>query len=150
MATNLKNAGWMIALAIAVPIQARATDDIAACRAVKDPSERLACFDRTAAPRPASDAQKMDINDYLLDAKQLTGKRVAVQGVLQVVAGFVVLKKDISGADFAFVQVDNVPRAQRKAMLQCRAGCEATVRGIARPVFGKNDIIADEIEIVGN
>jgi hypothetical protein len=126
----------------------QAADEISVCRSLKDKDQRLACFDRTTAPRPAADGETIGITDFLLDAKELSGKKVVVEGVLQAFAGMTFLKKDLVGADFATVQVDNLPRTQRKAILEkCDQGCNATVDGIARVEYSQKIIQARDIQI---
>ena len=90
----------------------------------------------------------MDVNDFLVDAKELAGKKVSVEGVAQAFAGMILLKKELIGTDFATVQTDKVSRPQRKALIEkCGAGCDVVVRGIARLNYGQKIIQADEIEI---
>ena len=123
-----------------------AGDSLAACKLIKDNTQRLACFDKiktgeiakSASPNPGSDQYSaMSYDDFKTDLTSLVGKKVSVKGVLMysgVIYGGVTyagLMKDTNIISGVMVSIDKLAREDRKKiMTNCPfPGCPGTFYG---------------------
>lgn len=109
--------------------------DFAGCTGIGNDIERLACFDRVAAPLAGDGAvaaavcTPMSVEDLKLDYTELLGKCAEVSGTVIQAADIVMLMQSMMDANPFYVDITALTRDERKILLNCPTGCQLTVTG---------------------
>ena len=91
---------------------------------------------------------KMEFVDLLLDIRSLAGEKIETSAVGQLVGNMFLLKQSVFDLNVLFVDIDGLPREQRKMLLtSCSAGCRLTVSGSVGTVMLQPGIIAEKISL---
>lgn len=112
----------------------------AKCASTKNDKSRLACYDKirddiygrnTANPKQAARTyQQISLIDLKVDIKEMVGMKIEVSGVLQMLGELIYLKSEPMDMTPLLVNVANVSREERKALLQrCSTLCNGKVSG---------------------
>ena len=116
-------------------VVAQQATDFAGCTGIANDIERLACFDRVAAPLAgdgkvsAAVCTPMTVEDLKLDYAELLGKCAEVTGTVMQAADIVMLMQSMMDANPFFVDISALTRDERKILLNCPTGCQLTVTG---------------------
>ncbi len=137
------------------------TDAFIRCMATQDDHKRLACYDKLGAdmaaaaeggavpPRArAAKYQKVDLLDLKVDMKQLSGKKVAVEGVVLMLGEMMYLGTEPGDASSVSVNVEKLPREDRKRLRKdCADACgRVQVNGtVQKDALDNFEIAADQI-----
>jgi hypothetical protein len=113
---------------------AQTVEDFAGCVGVSNDIERLACFDKIAAPlsgKPVAAAacKPMTVEDLKLDFNDLVGTCAEVSGFVMQAADMAMLMQSQMDANPFFVDTSKLSREERKVLLNCPTGCRLTVIG---------------------
>jgi hypothetical protein len=105
--------------------------DLSKCSMIEKPLARLDCYDALAKPGAPSPYRSMSLDDFQLDRDTLKGAKVQLSGLLRQVGELAMLSKGLVDANPVFIEIKNLPREERKAILdRCgMAGCEVVARG---------------------
>lgn len=122
--------------AVSVPASvAQEVTDFAGCTGISNDIERLACFDRVAAPLAGDGAMAaavctpMTVEDLKLDYTELLGTCAEVSGTVIQAADIVMLMQSMMDANPFYVDISALTRDERKILLNCPTGCQLTVIG---------------------
>ncbi|GEP00635.1 hypothetical protein [Methylobacterium haplocladii] len=141
---------WLAVLAaiiLAPPAAAQTQQGWAQCRTVADSLERLKCFDGLG-PAPVAQVgayEKMTLIDWKTDKASLQGKKVEVEGLAMPFAGGALLSIQAGDVSPVFLDVERVPRDQRRRLLGCSPMCRLSVQGSGGTVQYQQGIIADTL-----
>ena len=125
----------LLAASLAVPsVSAQTLDDFAGCTGVDNDIERLACFDRAAAPLggeavAAAVCTPMTVEDLKLDYADLLGKCAEVSGTVIQAGDIAMLMQSMMDANPFYLDTSELSRDERKILLNCATGCQLTVTG---------------------
>lgn len=113
---------------------AQTVEDFAGCVGVSNDIERLACFDKIAAPLSGKQAaaaacKAMTVEDLKLDFNDLIGTCAEVSGFVMQAADMAMLMQSQMDANPFFVDTSKLSREERKILLNCPTGCRLTVIG---------------------
>jgi hypothetical protein len=93
----------------------------------------------------------MSLDDFQLDRDTLKGAKVQLSGLLRQVGELAMLSKGLVDANPVFIEIKNLPREERKAILdRCgMAGCEVVARGHVDKVFTGIGLVLENVTILG-
>lgn len=126
----------LLSISFAAPsVQAQSLEDFAGCTGVDNDIERLACFDKTAAPlssepMKAAVCTPMTVEDLKLDYADIAGTCAEVTGLVMQAGDMAMLLQSQMDANPFFVETANLSREERRILLNCPTGCQLTVTGI--------------------
>ena len=130
--------------------------DLSRCRAVKDRSARLDCYDDLAAaaasPRPQELGyyRPMALAEFKADRQGLDGYPLELVGYLNIGQRVALLHAAPGDLSPVPVDLDGIPREQRVRLYErCATGCNVQVRGTARAKVGWSEVgvVAEGVEI---
>lgn len=116
------------------------------CKAIKDPTARLTCFDKAVAA-PVIQPEKMTLVDFKTDKSSLRGRTVEVSGIIMNLGDNLLIAAELGDMNPVWVDVSKVSREQRRAVNQCNPSCKATVHGKVGSVMMEVGIIADRVVV---
>ena len=125
----------LLAAGCAVPaVQGQEVADFAGCTGIDNDIERLACFDRVAAPlggetAAAAVCTPMTVEDLKLDYADVLGSCAEVTGTVIQAGDIVMLMQSMTDANPFYVDAATLTRDERKILLNCSTGCQLTVTG---------------------
>lgn len=125
----------VVAAMSAPAVVAQQVGDFAGCTGISNDIERLACFDRVAAPLAGDGTMAtavctpMTVEDLKLDYTELLGKCAEVSGTVIQAADIVMLMQSMMDANPFYVDISALTRDERKILLNCPTGCQLTVTG---------------------
>lgn len=121
---------------VAPSAHAQSVDDFAGCTGVDNDIERLACFDRVAAPlagdgeMSAAVCTPMTVEDLKLDYNDILGTCAEVAGYVMQAGDIVLLMQSQMDANPFYVDASELTRDERRILLNCPTGCQLTVTGV--------------------
>jgi hypothetical protein len=100
--------------------------DLSKCSMIEKPLARLDCYDALAKPGAPSPYRSMSLGDFELDRDTLKGAKVQLSGLLRRLGELAILSKGLFDPNLVYIEIKNLPREQRKAILdRCgTTGCE--------------------------
>lgn len=126
----------LLAAGLAAPaVTAQEVADFAGCTGIDNDIERLACFDRVAAPLAGDDAvaaavcTPMTVEDLKLDYAELLGTCAEVSGTVIQAGDIAMLMQSMMDANPFYLDTATLTRDERKILLNCSTGCQLTVTG---------------------
>jgi hypothetical protein len=138
-----------IAMIVALGCIPAVGQDLSKCSAIEKPLERLDCYDALAKPGAPSPYRSMSLDDFKLDRDTLKGAKVQLSGLLRQIGELAMLSKGLLGANLVDIEIKNLPREQRKAILECGTiGCEVVARGHVDKVFTGNGLVLESVTII--
>ena len=130
-------ATFLVASLATQPVFAQTLDDFAGCTGVDNDIERLACFDRAAAPlgdgggdMAAAVCTPMSVEDLKLDYADIIGSCAEVSGYVMQAGDIVLLMQSQMDANPFYVDSSELTRDERRILLNCPTGCRLTVTGV--------------------
>lgn len=90
--------------------------------------------------------QAMELVDLKVDIHSLAGKKVATQGVLQVLGEVAMIKSDAMDTTGLFIGIDKLPRDARKTIVtDCQTYCRVNIAGTVQETDPMHQIVAEQI-----
>lgn len=124
------------------------TDAFGKCAITENDQRRLACYDKirdeivknnTPSKTATSKYPNIDMADLKVDIEKLNGRRFSVAGYVQSFAGSNFLKSDSMDANPIILDVDGLPRDDRKKLInECQ---RETCLGVFYGVVKKSDFM---------
>ena len=135
-------------LALATPAMGQ---DLSKCGMIEKPLARLDCYDALAKPGVPSPYRSMSLDDFQLDRDTLIGTKLQLSGLLRQMGELAMLSKGLVDLSPVFIEIKNLPREQRKAILdRCGVtGCEVVARRHVDKVFTGIGLVLEDVTILG-
>lgn len=124
----------LLLTAFAMPASAQSVEEFGACSGIDNDIERLACFDRVAAPLKGEETSAevctpMTVEDLKLDYNDIIGTCAEVAGFVMQAGDTAMLMQSMMDANPFFVDTTELSRDERRILLNCPTGCQLTVTG---------------------
>ena len=127
---------------------AQSRADMERCRAIQDPTRRLACYDAIdlAISLPRAKYQVVELSELKQFALSYRGDLVEVSGWIKPDGETLSLGTDEADTRPVPIEDEMLSRRDRQTFLSsCASGCRATVRGRVMPVNFTTGIVADAL-----
>lgn len=130
-------------------------DEVMRCSGIESDSPRLACFDELSYQirHPREDAateeaacQEIKLDDLKLDIRDLNGECFTVNGEIIILGQMATLGAGGFDTSPLFLDVQELPREQRKILLRCNPTCRLTITGIVGSVMMQPGLIVKSIK----
>jgi hypothetical protein len=102
-----------------------------------------------ASPAAAATYRIISLIDFKLDKAAIEqGTRIELFGQLQQLGAIAMLKSEPMDMQPIFVELKNLPRDQRKALLEkCPMICSVLIRGSVGTVFMQTGLVAEDLTV---
>lgn len=104
-------------------------------------------FVESSTEKPKASYRNISLIDLKLDITSLTGEKIKVKGVAQLVGEMLMLKSEMMDMNPIFLDFKQLPRDERKFILtSCSIGCKLTAYGVVGSVMFQHGVIITKIE----
>jgi hypothetical protein len=142
---------WLLTFFVVVLASPAMGQDLSKCSMIDSPAARLECYDGLAKQEASGPYRSMRLDDFQLDRDALKGVKVQLSGLLRQMGEMAWLTKSLVDPTPVYIEVKNLPREQRKAILdRCgMTGCEVVAKGHVDKVFVGIGLVLEDVTILG-